>query len=436
MRLKTLCLTVIFACLSTSGCNRKEQVAAGPVEITVWHPWGSDGVRDLQKAIDRYHASQNRVRVRLVFMGSDLSSNQKLFTAIAAKTPPDAAFVDGTQDSQWSNWNALETLDKYIQRDHVKPDDFYPPCWRQSLYQGHVWSVTYCADPNFAFYWNKDTFRKAGLDPNRPPRTIAELDKMAAACTKDKDGNLESIGIIPWNQYGSANSVFTWGWAFGGKFYDDKTQTVTANDPKVVKALEWMVGYAKRLGITRIASTTSGWGADANSPLNTGQLAMACVHISTAKQIKKYAPNIEFGIAPLPGMPDGEIGSSWVGGWSLAIPKGSRHADAAWDFLHWICCTKEGTNAVAECTGLLPGYRKSPAIAKVKRDPRLSMFVQILEDTKHQRPVMPAQAFYMGALDRAVDRALYNKQTPKEALDQATRETQAELDLITGRTHR
>jgi maltose-binding protein MalE len=64
------------------------------------------------------------------------------------------------------------------------------------------------------------------------------------------------------------------------------------------------------------------------------------------------------------------------------------------------------------------------------------MFVQILEDTKHQRPVMPAQAFYMGALDRAVDRALYNKQTPKEALDQATRETQAELDLVTGRKRR
>ena len=43
---------------------------------------------------------------------------------------------------------------------------------------------------------------------------------------------------------------------------------------------------------------------------------------------------------------------------------------------------------------------------------------------------MPVQAYFMGALDRAVDRAIYGKQTPKESLDQATAETQRELDLV------
>ena len=47
---------------------------------------------------------------------------------------------------------------------------------------------------------------------------------------------------------------------------------------------------------------------------------------------------------------------------------------------------------------------------------------------------MPAQAFYMSALNRAVDYAIYGYKTPREALKQANDETQAELDLrIAGR---
>jgi maltose-binding protein MalE len=43
---------------------------------------------------------------------------------------------------------------------------------------------------------------------------------------------------------------------------------------------------------------------------------------------------------------------------------------------------------------------------------------------------MPVQAYYMGALKRAVDFAVFGKKTPKQALDDATTETQAELDLV------
>ncbi len=39
----------------------------------------------------------------------------------------------------------------------------------------------------------------------------------------------------------------------------------------------------------------------------------------------------------------------------------------------------------------------------------------------------------MGATDRAVDRTLYGKQTAQQAMDQATAETQRELDLILGK---
>ena len=42
---------------------------------------------------------------------------------------------------------------------------------------------------------------------------------------------------------------------------------------------------------------------------------------------------------------------------------------------------------------------------------------------------MPAQSFFMQQLDRAVDQALYKQKTPEQALRDAVKETQAELDL-------
>ncbi len=427
---------IFFCCFSLllGGCRSRDEVTSGgPTEITVWHPWGQDNAKGLAKIVARYNAMQQKTRVRLVFTPTDLSTNQKFFTAVAAGKPPDVSFVDGTQVAQWAEWNALEPLDEFIQRDKVRPDDFYAPCWKQSLYKNHVWAMTYCADPNFAFCWNKSEFRRAGLNPEKPPRTIEELDRIAKALTVDKGGRLDKLGIIPWSQYGAANSTFTWGWAFGGQFYDEKTQTITANDPKIVKAVEWMVSHAKRLGITRVNASASGWGTGVSDPFSTGNLGMKCVHISTLHDLTKYAPNLDYGIAPLPGTPDGEIGSSWVGGWLLCLPRGSRHPQEGWDFIRWMCATPEGTKAIADEMGLLPGFRRSPAIAKVKRDPKLKMFVKILEESKHQRPVMPVQAYFMGALDRAIDRAVYGKQTPQQAMDQATAETQRELDLILGK---
>jgi hypothetical protein len=80
--------------------------------------------------------------------------------------------------------------------------------------------------------------------------------------------------------------------------------------------------------------------------------------------------------------------------------------------------------------GLLPGFRRSPAFSDLRTRSGFEQFYQILLQCKHQRPVMPVQAYYMGALQRAVDSAIYGQKSAKQALDDATAETQAELDVV------
>ena len=419
------------------GCTPRAEIGTqSKIRVTMWHPWGgtqSEAIEAVVKAFEKAHPD---IDIVPLYTPNNLSNNQKFFTSVAAKRPPDVVFVDGPQVAEWAEQGALLTLDDRISASGIKREDFFVPCWLQNEYKGRVWAMTYCADPNFAFVWIKKDFRDAGLNPDAPPRNLKEMDQLVQKLNKwQGKGNgrkLTRIGIVPWAQYGSANSLFTWGWAFGGSFYDPVNRKVTCDDPRIVKALEWICSYAKEFDIDKISSLQAGFGTAELNPLYIGKLSMGCLHISGIEEIKKYAPNLEYGMTYIPAPTGGEEHSSWVGGWCMAIPKGSKHPDEAWELMRWMCADPNGTTVVAKEAGLFPGYRKSPYLEEVRKKPGYGMFLRILEECRHQRPVMPAQAYYMGALQRAVDDAIYGKKTPKQALTDARIETQRELDMVLG----
>jgi multiple sugar transport system substrate-binding protein len=199
-----------------------------------------------------------------------------------------------------------------------------------------------------------------------------------------------------------------------------------------VEALEWIATYAKRFDVTRVMSLQQGFGTAQLDPFYVGQMAMRCLHISGVDDAKRYAPKLDFGLGFIPAPKGGEQRSSWVGGWCIALPAGSRHPEEGWELIRWLCADESGTETVGREMGLMPGLKDSPAFAGLRRLPGLDQFYRILLECRHQRPVMPVQAYYMGALQRAVDAAVYGKKIPKRALDDATAETQAELDVVLG----
>jgi len=116
----------------------------------------------------------------------------------------------------------------------------------------------------------------------------------------------------------------------------------------------------------------------------------------------------------------------------MALPRGSERPDEGWELIRWLCHDAEGTAVSAREMGLMPGMRTSPAFEQLSATPGFDQFYRILQETRHQRPVMPVQAYYMGALQRAVDAAIYSKKTPAAALRDAAAETQAELNVVLG----
>jgi len=402
--------------------------ASGASEI--WYPYSGTTVQAFLQVLNDFQTSHPAITIKPTYASNDLSSNQKLFAAVAAGLPPDVTWVDGPEVAGWGFRGILQPIDQYMQKAGLKQSDFWAPTWKEIQYGGHFWALPYTADPNFGFFWNKQLFAAAGI--KQAPTTFDEMNRMAQELTIVKNGNIQQVGLLPWNVYLYANSMVTWGWMFGGSFFDQATNKVTANDPRIVAALEWMVSYAKKYDITKFASFVAPYGGQSNLQLGQvfglGKLAMQPLGPWEIPVIKQYNPSMQYGITKLPTYKSVPA-SSWVGGWCVGIPKGAKNPAAAWEFVKWICASDDGTTKAGNAVLDFPGY-KSSSFFKGKLPGSLEQFYPILESTQHQRPVTPAEDYYMGQLSNEVGNALYGKKTPKQALTDVTKNVQSYLDGV------
>lgn len=398
--------------------------------IQVWYPYSGTYGQEFLKLFPLFQKAYPNINVKPVFAANDLSSNQKLFAAVAAGAPPDVTWVDGPEVSGWGVRGITQPLDAYMKRDNISLSDFWAPCAKEIQYNGKVWALPFTADPNFGFFWNKQLFASAGI--KSAPTTFDELNRVAQELTVVKNGNIQQAGLLPWNVYGNANSMITWGWMFGGNFFDQAKNRVTANDPAIVAALAWMVSYAKKFDITKFSAFIAPFGGSQNfqagQTFALGKLAMQPMGPWEIPAIKQYNPGMQYGITKLPAY-KAIAPSSWVGGWCVGIPKGAKNPDAGWEFLKWICASDGGTTAAGNAVLDFPGYKKSSFFNNIPA--KIKDFYPILQGTQHQRPVTPAEDYYMGSLDREVSNALYGKKTPQQALNDVTKDVQAYLNGIT-----
>jgi len=84
--------------LLVSGCGRHSgPTPGGKTRIRVWHVWGGTMAEGFRNVAAAFEASHPDIDVDLVFAANDLSTNQKFFTAVAAKTPR-----PGPNGARWS----------------------------------------------------------------------------------------------------------------------------------------------------------------------------------------------------------------------------------------------------------------------------------------------------------------------------------------------
>jgi hypothetical protein len=132
--------------------------------------------KDAMEAVVRdFNRSQSRIWVE--YQSVSLYQ-QKILLATAGGDPPDIAGLLAADIADFAEKNALIPLDERMRGTHLVRENFLPTYWDMGVYHDRVWAVA-SVPIVVSLHWNKDLFAKAGLDPERPPRTIAELDEFA-----------------------------------------------------------------------------------------------------------------------------------------------------------------------------------------------------------------------------------------------------------------
>lgn len=393
-----------------------------PVKIAYWHNWGSGtGGESMKQSIELYNKSQDKVIVEPLYVpaeGGD-SITSKMITAIASGNPPEVVFSSRYGIAEFMD--SVTTLNDLIERDHVDMDALYPWAVEEASYEGQVLGMPYDGTSRALFY-NKEHFREAGLDPEKPPTTLEELEDYAMKLTKKDGDRITQYGFVPSLGQGW---LYTWGWSFGGEFYNPETGLVTANDPKIVDALTWETEFTKKLGASDVMSFATAAGADANDPFVLGQVSMVVQGNWMTATLDEYAPNIDYGICDIPSV-EGVDPTTFVGGRAMVIPKGieGEKLDAAWDFVKWMCTSKE-----AQELKLIS--REYPVVRSVcediyRDDEVMQKFLKVLPNGKC-RPVILAGNMMWDELAKAPDRALQGE-SPADVLTEITNKINKEIE--------
>ena len=426
--LRIACCNCFLCLLVLSGCT--DRGPPGRTTLTLWAaPIGGEekAFRTLCDRFEREHPS-----IQLHLVGG--LREEKLIRAIVAGAPPDLAYLyNPIMVGPLAGNKAAQPLDELYRRAGFRDSDFLPGAIDQMRYDGVLYAMPVTLDSR-GFYWNKSVFRSAGMDPDRPPQTMEELYEIAVKLTKKRpDGTLARLGMLP----PADNALFFC--AMGGRLYDPVNRRITIDIPENVAALKWRVKLIDAQGgRDAVAGFMGGFGPmeSAQNPLAKGDVGMQIDGEWVAMYLERYAPGTKYGIGEIPHpahRPDLK-NMAWHDGDIMFIPNGARHPGSAWEFIRWLQEPRQqeeyagGMNNLPTVRALL----NSPKITTGSRSKETLGYIlrHIATNQANSRfsPALPVARLYKDALDNAVQLAELHRKSPEDALADAQKRVQRELD--------
>lgn len=394
--------------------THEEERADGRTQIDYWEVWTGFEKDAMQALVDEFNASQDRIYVNFLSVSQ---MERKLMLATAGGNPPDVAGVRSADIALFAENGALTPLNAYAAQYGIEQADYLPVIWEQLTMHDILWALP-TTPGNTALHWNKKLFREAGLDPERPPKTIAELEAFNNQITRfDERGFIEVMGHLPQEPGWWMDAFGVW---FGGQYWNGD-DAITADSPGNVAAMEWVATYPERFGrrqMTAFQEMSGNFDSPAN-PFFDGRVAMVLQGPWMYNFINNYAPeDFEWGVAPFPAAELEDYGVNVTETNMVVIPKGAEHPDEAFAFIAWLQQREH-----IERLNLL--QRKFSPLATTSENfyaehpnPMIKVYVDMAaNEFATARPQLPIMNSYQADLRNAYDAVTRGDQTPAEAVE-------------------
>ena len=391
---------------------------ARAVEIEYWQYTFKQRVDTMDELIRQFQAANPGITVKQVTVPYD-NYRTRIAAAIPAGEGPDVTQLFYGWLADYIHAGLLQPLPADTFDTAAIDRDFFP--FVQGMKVGGRYYALPTAVRALALFWNRKVFKDAGLDPEKPPATLADLVDIARRTTKrDGAGNLLAAGIaldpagqdVPWIREVLIRE-------FGGMPYSADGRKVAYDTPAGIAAVQWYVDLITKEKVSEIGFLT-----DAVTAFRSGHAAMT---IDGSFRLGAFdgQRGLDYGVAELPS--NNGIRSNYASYWVNGITskaKGEK-LEAAAKFLAFVT-TPAAMTLWMQKVGELPARVSLAGTDAVRNDPKYGPFVRGLSyavatdfvDESAQRQVM------MDLIDR-----ILLKQTPaSEAVATAAADEQKILD--------
>ncbi len=347
----------------------------------------------------------------------------KLVPAVVAGNPPDLSYADRYVTKSFACKGAASALDGYLKQSRsFQLDNLWPQLRRDVTYKGKVYSIP--SQGNAGQLWfNKNHFREVGLDPEKPPITWDQAVQAIQRLTRRSGGELERAGWVPHRGWGVPWMVMYW--QLGGELTDADDKKVIFNNERAVQVFEWLLHVSEMQGGEASIDSLYG-GANFWDAFAQGKVSMLWGNNSARRDRWSKVAGLEVGNTYWPTPPGGQRANYFAGA-TLIIPRGAKNPDAAFAYVEFKLLDDPQVRWALEFDTVPATKSASTNERYVNASPERKTVVGDLQFAKWVITAPggdQALKFQTGVANNIFQR----KMTVREALDDAVRSAQQELD--------
>ncbi|MGH3436214.1 MAG: ABC transporter substrate-binding protein [Sciscionella sp.] len=407
------------------------------VSINFWHEMSGVNGQTLEALTKKFNQQhQGKITVKLNYKG-------KYDTALAAyknssaQQRPDLMQMYDIGTRYMIDSKTVVPMQAFINKDKMDVSDIQPNIAGYYTVNKKLYSMPFNTSMPL-LYINKEAFQKAGLDPSKPPTTLAEIMTDAK---KIKATPGETV------RYGFGASLYGW---FFEQWYAVANQTLCnadngrsgratkakLNTPVSVDLLKWwkqMVasGLAEKLD----SNTDNGDNAFSSGTVAIGLESTGSLGQFTSGAAKSKNP-FTVGTGYFPKVNASDTGGPIIGGASLWImqKKDTAKERAAWEFVKFLASSPSQVTWHTG-TGYFPISKAALNDPKDKRwvsqKPQFETAIKQLQQTKLTPATQGCSVGVMPQLrkdvENAMQAAVLNGQTPTKALNDAEKQANSQI---------
>ncbi len=409
--------------------------AHAQTEIQWWHampgPLG-EWVNDLAK---QFNESQKEYKVVATYKGTYDESMAAAIAAFRAGNAPHIlqVFEVGTATMMASK-GAIKPVGEVMKEGSAK---FDPKVYISAVAgyytapNGQMLSFPFNSSTT-VFYYNKDAFKAAGLDPNKAPSTWPEVALAAAALKASGHKCPFTTSWISWTQLESFSAWHNTLFATQNNGFGGTGARLAINSPLHVRHIENLANMAKQ-GLF----VYKGRGNVPDASFPAGECAMFTGSSGLYARVSRDA-KFAYGIAPLPYYPDvtGAPQNTVIGGASLWVMAGKKQEEykGVANFFNFLS-NPEVQMASHKRTGYLPittaAYELTDKSGFYKQNPGTDVAVtqMIRKTTDKSRGIRLGNFVQIRTIvDEELELVWGGKKQPKEALDAAVKRGNEQLE--------